>query len=271
VENHEGWLTQKEARAAEKAAEKAAQTEAGGDAAKAAKTEPTITQTMENYLDLHRHAVVRAVLLQHPRVAFRLLVAHALASSGNWNVHPDWQKSRSDEVKKSLEASPAQTAFAAEKETVEALIDRDRTGTTERMFAKLLALSDAEVMRAAVFVMADTLEAGSDMVDALGIHLAADARTLWQPDDTFFDLLRDRAAINALLAEVGGKPVAKANIAEKGKTQKAILRDFLAGTNGRAKVDGWLPGWMEFPFRALGKKPKASKPSAYEPVAIAAE
>ncbi|WP_143324475.1 hypothetical protein [Caulobacter sp. FWC2] len=36
-------------------------------------------------------------------------------------------------------------------------------------------------------------------------------------------------AINAMLAELGGKKVADGNVGEKVKTQKAILRDFLEG------------------------------------------
>ncbi|MER8556593.1 hypothetical protein NKH37_31285 [Mesorhizobium sp. M1217] len=71
--------------------------------------------------------------------------------------------------------------------------------------------------------------------------------TWWQPDDAFFDLLRDKEIANSMLAEVGGKLVADGNVAEKVKTQKKIIRDFLAGENGRQKVETWLPRWMEFP------------------------
>lgn len=270
AEQHEGWLTQKEARAAEKAAEKAAakanRSEIAGEGAKPANPRPAMTQTMENYINLHRHAVVRLALLANPRTAFRLLVAHAAASSGNWSVKPDPQRARSDEIAASLKASPVQAAFAAEREAVATLIGkRDTVGT----FARLLELDDATVLRVAVFVMADTLETGSDAVDAAGTALAVDARQHWQPDAVFFDLLRDRFTVNAMLADIGGKAIARANIAEKAKTQKAIIRDYLAGTNGRAKVEGWLPSWMEFPFRALGGKPR--KPKAVAPHAIAAE
>ena len=55
-----------------------------------------------------------------------------------------------------------------------------------------------------------------------------------------------------MLADIAGKSVADANVTERAKVQKQIIRDFLAGTNGRAKVDGWLPGLMEFPFRLYG-------------------
>jgi ParB family transcriptional regulator, chromosome partitioning protein len=55
-----------------------------------------------------------------------------------------------------------------------------------------------------------------------------------------------------MLAEVAGKSVAKGNLDEKVKTQKKIMRDCLAGENWRSKVEGWLPGWMQFPFKPYG-------------------
>jgi ParB family chromosome partitioning protein len=64
--------------------------------------------------------------------------------------------------------------------------------------------------------------------------------------------LRDRATANAMLAEVAGDAVAKGNAAEKLKVQKQIIRDCLAGKNDHPKVENWVPGWMEFPFRGYG-------------------
>jgi len=69
----------------------------------------------------------------------------------------------------------------------------------------------------------------------------------------FFELIRERTTVNAMLAEVAGKSVAKSNANEKAKTQKKIIRDCLAGENWRSKVEGWLPGWMQFPFKPYGK------------------
>lgn len=64
----------------------------------------------------------------------------------------------------------------------------------------------------------------------------------WRADDTVFDLVRDRATVNALLTEVAGEAVAKAKFAEKAETQKQIVRDYLTGANGRPKLEGRLPG-----------------------------
>jgi ParB family chromosome partitioning protein len=103
------------------------------------------------------------------------------------------------------------------------------------------------VLRALALVMAETLEAGSAVVEAVGVHLKLDLRGQWKADDAFLELVRDRPAINALLASVAGKAVADGNVASKAKDQRQIIRDCLAGTNGRAKSENWLPAWMAFP------------------------
>jgi ParB family chromosome partitioning protein len=87
-----------------------------------------------------------------------------------------------------------------------------------------------------------------------------------------------------MLREVGGKRVADGNLAERVKTQKAIIRDHLEGAHDRPKVEGWTPRWMAFPPTAYTKRPFAPaararsvapllrrvRPPA-EPAAIAAE
>ena len=254
VEVHEGWLTRKEAR------KNAAKGPANGSAKTGPAVRPAMTQAMENYLELHRHAAVRLALIAAPSVAWRALVAHALAASGNWQVKSDPQRARGKDIAASLAHSAPQAAFAAEREAVMALLDTGGntddmatpTGNeveTARIFARLLVLCDAEVARIAAFAMADTLAVGCAMVEAAGNVLKVDPRGQWQADECFFDLLRDRTTVNAMLAEVAGEAVAKGNASEKLKTQKQIVRDCLAGTNGRERIENWLPGWLEFPFR----------------------
>jgi ParB family chromosome partitioning protein len=41
--------------------------------------------------------------------------------------------------------------------------------------------------------------------------------------------------------------VAAAHAAEKGKTIKGVLNDFLTGGNGRDRRENWVPRWMAFP------------------------
>ena len=216
---------------------------------------------MQTYMDLHRHAAVRAVLLDHSGAALRLMVAHAITGSGLWSVKPEPQQARSETIAASLAASASEAAFAARRSEVLALLgfsgeeatisggNGDDHGTAG-IFMRLLALSDDDVLRVLTVVMGETLEAGSAVVEAVGVHLKLDMGAVWQPDDAFFDLIRDRQVVNAMVSEVAGKSSADANIAEKVRTQKDIIRACLTGANGRTKVDSWLPGWMQFPVRA---------------------
>ncbi|HSZ75277.1 MAG TPA: ParB/RepB/Spo0J family partition protein, partial [Rhizomicrobium sp.] len=120
VELYEGWLNRKEAR-------KAARSEVKGNVvdgeSATSDARPQMTQAMENYIELHRHAVARLALLGNPGVAFRLLIAHAIASSGNWSVKPDPQRARSKEIENNIARSEAQAAFALERQSVLALLD----------------------------------------------------------------------------------------------------------------------------------------------------
>lgn len=252
---HEGWLSRKEARCARSAEE------AEATAAPSKPSRPEVTSAMQTYMDLHRHAAVRAVLLDHSGAALRLMVAHAITGSGLWSVKPEPQQARSETIAASLAASASEAAFAARRSEVLALLgfsgeeatisggNGDDHGTAG-IFMRLLALSDDDVLRVLTVVMGETLEAGSAVVEAVGVHLKLDMGAVWQPDDAFFDLIRDRQVVNAMVSEVAGKSSADANIAEKVRTQKDIIRACLTGANGRTKVDSWLPGWMQFPVRA---------------------
>ena len=109
VEIHEGYLDAKEARRSRKRGDGK---DKGEDAiASAAPPRPAMTKAMQNYLELHRHAVARLALLAHPGTALRLLVAHAVAASGHWQVKAEPQQAKSEAIAKSIAGSPAQQAF----------------------------------------------------------------------------------------------------------------------------------------------------------------
>ena len=50
-----------------------------------------------------------------------------------------------------------------------------------------------------------------------------------------------------IVGDVAGQLIATANAGEKSKTLKRIIADHLAGAEGRAKVERWVPRWMQFP------------------------
>jgi ParB family chromosome partitioning protein len=245
---HEGYVSRKEARRADK----------GGrdDAAKPAR--PEITGTMQTYLDLHRHAAVRAALAGHGGVALRLLVAHAIAGSHLFRVTPEPQSARNDAVQESVETCRGETVFDEKRRAVLALLGFDPDSPTVTggngdayglvgVFVRLLDLPDPAVSEVVAIVMGEALAAGSAAVEAVGSHLGVAMADWWQADDAFFELIRDKEVLAAIVAETAGPAVATANAGEKTKALKQIVRDCLCGENGRAKVEHWVPRWMAFP------------------------
>ena len=102
------------------------------------------------------------------------------------------------------------------------------------------------MLKVLTLVMAETLAAGSSLVEAAGVVVKPDVARWWAADDTFLDLVRDRVAVNGLLGEVAGKAVADANVSETAKVQKKIVYDCLTG-EGHERTEGWVPLYMAFP------------------------
>lgn len=217
-----------------------------------------ITAPLQAYIDRHRHAAIRHALADHGQVALRLMLAHAITSADLWQVGREPQRSRHESIDASVAACAAQTGFKASQ--LEALrllgFPEDRENVTGgggdrfepvAIFARLLALDDKLVLDILAVIMGETLAPGSPFVEALGQHLTVDMTAVWQPDEAFWERIRDRAVLNAMLSEIAGETVATTNITEKAKTQKAIMRDCLSGAHGRAKRADWLPRWMGFP------------------------
>jgi len=243
---HEGYLTSKEARKLERQGE-------GGEATNKP-SRPEVTSSQQDYIDLHRHAAVRARMIGEPGLCLRVAVAHMIAGSPLWKVRTEPQRA-ADAIAESVENSPSEAQFDAERRRLLALLDFDPDTPTiaggsdglASLYAKLCTLDDVTVMAILSVVMGETLDARSDLGDALGIQLRIDMAPVWQADDALLDSLRDREVIDAMLAEVAGKEIAEANAKETGKTKRQIIRDCLTGSNGRAKVEGWVPRWLRFP------------------------
>lgn len=229
---------------------------------------PELTKAMQNYLDLHRHAAVRCELLSHQGVALRLAVAQIIAGSDLWSINADPQKAVSESIADSLATNTAEVTFSQERAEVAALLglaheedativpcknDWQVTRDVHAIFSTLTALGDKDVTRILTFVVAETLPCGSAMTEGLGSKLDVEMADHWTPDQTFFDLFRDKQAINALLKEVGGKQTADANITSTAKVQKKIIQDYLDGTRKGAKKD-WHPRYMAFPMTGYTKR-----------------
>ena len=257
VNKHEGLITQKEH---EKRLKRAAWPN-NDSTDESSRSE--LTKAAQNYLDLHRHAAVRHSLLSHQGVALRMMAAHAIGGSGLWQTKPDPQRADKEEIATSVGSSKAVTVFAKEREKILKMLGFPAHGHSVvrsngddyrvvSLFAALIKLSDKQVMQVLTFIMAETIQSGTSVVEALGYHLKVDMADYWQPDDAFFSLLRDKSSINAMLRHIGGKQVANGNVTATAKTQKNIIQDFLKGET-REKVEDWLPHYMQFPFKAYIK------------------
>jgi ParB family chromosome partitioning protein len=239
-----------------KAARRARHDDAADDAEPVTSERSEVSSGLQNYIDLHRHAAVRLALLRDPQVALRLIITEAICGSPLWQVKAEPQSANSKAIGESIAASPAQDEFLRRRSEFVTLLglDDERGALVQAsddvaaatVFAALLKLPNAEVMRVLAMLAAETLAAGSVFIEAVGAHLAVDTRKTWTPDDASFDLVREKNVVNAMLAEVAGKAVADGNIAERLKTQKQIIRDCLDGANDRPKIKDWLPGWMSF-------------------------
>lgn len=248
VSVHEGYITNAEAKRRDKAAAGTTPT-----------AKPELTKAAQNYVDLHRHAAVRAEMLDHSDTALRLIAAHMIAGSSLWDVQADPQKAAKPEIAESLDQNKGQIRLAEERAAILELLglDTETTPLDNRaiyaprpcitdVFAQLQSLSDEDVTRILTFLMAESLSVNSPLIDTLGQTLETDMVQHWTPEPTFFELIRDKKALNAMIAECAGSTVAKANLTETAKTQRTILGDCLNGT--RTPVDvNWMPRYMAFP------------------------
>jgi len=114
------------------------------------------------------------------------------------------------------------------------------------IFAALLAMPDEEVMEVLAFAMAQTLEAGGPVVEAVLHVCETDLPAYWKPDPAFFDLLRDKRAINAMVAEIGSKSLAESCAGDTAKVQKQIIGNRITGHGCEPNPD-WCPVWMQTP------------------------
>lgn len=262
----EGWLTDGEAARLTKAKAKAEAQVNGEEAPSSDK--PELTKAMQTYLDLHRHAAVRHDLLSASGISLRLATAQIIAGSDLWNVSPEPQKADREDIAESLSANKAELAFAEERTAIRTLLGMDgseeaavvsdapywqRKDDLLDLFVRLTRLDDESVTRIFTFVIAEALPSGSELVEALGIIFETDLSKHWSPDDTFFDLLKDKQAINAVLKEVGGKAVADAHIASTAKVQKGVIRQHIDGTRKPHKPD-WVPRYAAFPMKGYTKR-----------------
>jgi len=247
---HEGFLTRSEARRLDRAA--------NGEADTAKRAEPEMSGPLAAYIGQHRHGAARATLLGHPAIALRLMVAHALVGSDLWRVQRHAFHTKKEDVMTSLEGSRGAAEFAVAKAKVLALFEAHGIPSIRpygdayhlcQVFAALLGMDEAEVLQILTYAMADTLEAGGAIVETVAVATETDMAAYWKPEPVFFDLLRSKPVINAMVADIAGAAAAKSCLTETGKVQKQMVANRIAG-DGCAPNPDWRPAWMQVPAQS---------------------
>jgi ParB family chromosome partitioning protein len=265
---HEGWLRAAEARKVKGA-------KASGEVQLIPDTRPEMSGPMADYIGLHRHAAAQASLIRNPAIAMRLMAAHALCGSSLWNVRQHSPGGVKEGTLASVENAPATMELNTARTEVEALFEAlgapvpRRSGEAYQLcetFAALLAMSDAEVMQVMALAMAETLESGGPAAEAVLHVCGADLSEFWQPDEAFFDLLRDRRVINAMVADIGSPTLAETCAADTAKAQKMVIGNRIMGEGCPANPE-WRPGWMQVPPSRLVENAACRPVDAWERIA----
>ncbi|MDB2438769.1 ParB/RepB/Spo0J family partition protein [Hellea sp.] len=253
---HEGYITDDEAQKIRRAL-------SNGEAkvGKATKTNrPEMSGPMADYMNLHRHAIARAELIKRPDLALRLTVAHMICGARNWKVDGTGSRSRKEETRTSIESSKAEALLAEERRAVFTLLGLkgEHPQIYHRhyspydvceIFAQLLTLEDADVLRVQAFCLSETLAVDSSEVEAVGLLTQPSFGDYWSPDEAFFTLLRDKPTINAMVKDIAGKSCADGAVTDTAKTQKQIIKNRMAGEGVAKASPDWLPKWATFPAK----------------------
>jgi ParB family chromosome partitioning protein len=226
---------------------------------KSKSSKPEMSGPLQDYVALHRHSAIRATLLGHPKTAMRLTAAHMLVGSDLWNIAPQYTKSRKEATSKSVATSKGAELFEEEREAVYEMLGVSQAdnryspskklavGDLTELFARLLELDDSAVLRVMTFAMAESLNAGTQIVEAITYAVPVDMTAMWEPDDAFFEILRDKTVINAMVKDIAGKRTADTALTETGKKQKEIIRNRMAGHGVSEAQPDWRPKWMQIP------------------------
>ena len=253
---YEGYITDAEAQKIRRALSNG---EAEG--AKASKTsKPEMSGPMAEYMNLHRHSIARAELIKRPDLALRLSVAHMICGTRNWKIDGSGIRARKDESRASIEASKAEAILADERQAVCDLLGlsqkhaqiyyrHENPYDVCEIFARLIPLEDAEILRIQAFCLSETLAVDSSEIEVIGILTAPNFGDYWTPDEAFFDILRDKPTINAMVKEIAGKSVADSAVTDTAKQQKQIIKNRMAGHGVKEASPDWLPRWAAFPAK----------------------
>ena len=168
-------------------------------------TEPRPSARLTAYITTYRHTVVQAATLKaSPALALRLALAHIIGRSANWCITPTLPRcDLGHDVAAELDDLPNPIALraaivAAEHQVGTSLFSGN--AQPAEVFNVLLTLSDAQIATVFATVVAASLDAAAEIIDGMAPELDLDPA--WVCTDGFLSLVRQKAPLVALLAEV---------------------------------------------------------------------
>ena len=191
-------------------------------------------------------------------------LGHMVCGSAHFKMEADPRRAQKEGTHASAAANPAQIALEAERDALAPLIglkasdkrlfsDWSDKLSTPSVFAKCLKLDDETITRLQTFLMCEALSVGTGLIDAVGSLCGADMNDHWTPDDAFFDIMRDKGVIRAMITDAANKEVADAHATATAKVQKATLRDYVEGSDTRKPNADFRVRWAAFPSKPYRK------------------
>ena len=110
-----------------------------------------------------------------------------------------------------------------------------------------MTLDDGQVLEVITYLIAETLPSDGALVEALGVLLNVKMVVCWSLDEVFSISCGIKKRSTPMLAEIGGKQVAKTNLTSTAKIQKTMIGVFPATkADTRSKTDRrarWYSQW----------------------------
>jgi len=157
------------------------------DTAAAAPERAELTEPLSNYIELVRHAAVRAALTHAPQTALRVAVAQLIAGSTHSRIMPEPRRPDNAAIAEATAKLAAAETFRSAQTAAHKLIgkkaaDADApedgrvasphsydTGRTVTLYQRLTELGDDDGLKLLTIAVAETLAMGTGLVDALGV------------------------------------------------------------------------------------------------------
>lgn len=242
----------------------------------AARRRGELTAPMADYLKLHKQAAASYHLSLLPGLALRVAVAAMVGGVATWNVRRDDRVLAGEATALSVREGASRRGYDGLRRDAARLLGFEdgpdeepylvgRHGSERELaetLARLIDLSDEDVFGLLAVLTAETLPAGSGLVEALGRHMNVDMRQCWRLDSAFLGLLTDKEALTEIVKELdmpAGKNPKCADL-------RATVQRWVNG-EGCQPAEGWVPRYLEFPPRGYTGRFNAPTAQDYESMA----